>query len=174
MRYLEAELQGIRPIVINKEAHGTVKKSNPSGFSLVEVLVAAAVVALSLVSVVAFVRKGQEQVALDRHRRMARAIVERTLEDPAYNMINYPSLVTMNLLRTNLDTIDVHTTPPLTGSLRVKISDVDSTTYSGALTTGNVTVPYRKVTVTMAWSEYQSPKPDTIMCEKRVTYGYSQ
>jgi type II secretory pathway pseudopilin PulG len=148
-----------------------MKKSNhcSRGFSLVEVLVAAAMVALSLVSVVAFVRKGQDQVAVDRHRRMARAVVERTLEDPAYDMSNYLNLVTTDLLRTNLDTIDWKTTPPLTGNLRVKISD----SVTQAVVTGS-SFSYRKVTVTMSWNEHINSNPDTIRCEKRVTDGYGQ
>ncbi|MGA2507153.1 MAG: type II secretion system protein [Chitinispirillaceae bacterium] len=148
-----------------------MKKSNhcSKGFSLVEVLVAAAMVALSLVSVVAFVRKGQDEVAIDRHRRMARGIVERTLENPAYDMINYLNLVTKDSLRTNLDTIDWKTTPPLTGNLRVKISD----TVTQAVATGS-SFPYRKVTVTMSWYEHINSNPDTIRCEKRVTDGYGQ
>ena len=91
-----------------------MKKSTQHGFTLVEVLVAAAVIALSLFSVVAFVRKGQDQVTLDKHRRMARSIVERTIEDPVYDIVNYPNLTTTDVTRNNLDTIDTKTTPPIT------------------------------------------------------------
>jgi Tfp pilus assembly protein PilV len=44
------------------------------GFSLVEVLVAAFIVALSIISVAAFIRKGNDMIALDKHRREAREI----------------------------------------------------------------------------------------------------
>jgi prepilin-type N-terminal cleavage/methylation domain-containing protein len=96
------------------------------GFTLVEILVAAAIVSLSVVSVVAFVRKGQEQIALDKHRRTARSIVERTIEDSQYDLYNYPNLVSGAVTRT--DTIDGRYTPPLTGTLTVSVGDEQNLT----------------------------------------------
>lgn len=89
-----------------------MKKTFNRGFTLVEVLVAAGIVALSLISVVAFVRKGQEQVSLDKHRRMARSIVERAIEDPQFDLMNYPNLLPSDSVRTGLDIIDNNMTPP--------------------------------------------------------------
>jgi hypothetical protein len=56
------------------------KPRGERGMSLVEVLIASLVIALSVIAVVAFVRKGQDMLAVDNHRRMARGIIDRTLD----------------------------------------------------------------------------------------------
>jgi prepilin-type N-terminal cleavage/methylation domain-containing protein len=77
----------------------TLIENNDRGFSLIEVLVAAAVVAVSLFSVVAFVRKGNDMASIDRDRRVAREIVDTTLEGQRFLPANYdliPGTITSN------------------------------------------------------------------------------
>lgn len=145
-----------------------MKKTFNRGFTLVEVLVAAGIVALSLISVVAFVRKGQEQVSLDKHRRMARSIVERAIEDPRFDLMNYPNLLPSDSVRTGLDIIDNNMTPPLTGNLHIQIFAEDNTTYTGI---HNIIIPFKKITATITWSEYDNPTPETLTMERWVTSG---
>jgi prepilin-type N-terminal cleavage/methylation domain-containing protein len=122
-----------------------MKKIRIAGFSLVEVLVAAAIVSFSLISVVGFVRKGNVNIALDKHRRTARGIVERTLEQPTYQPENYKNLVTI-ASPAPIDTI-IDKSANLHGKLSVAVSDSVRPTYGGITTT------YRAVTATVAWLE---------------------
>jgi prepilin-type N-terminal cleavage/methylation domain-containing protein len=124
-----------------------MKQRNDHGFSLVEVLVAAGVIALSLLSTVAFIRKGQEFLAVDKHRRMARSIIERTLEVAPYQVENYNNLVATTSPPPATDVvIDAETNPNLHGSLTVTVSD-EQAGVSGQV------VPYRVVTAKVIWTE---------------------
>jgi Tfp pilus assembly protein PilW len=130
----------------NKRRGRAMKDRNDRGYSLVEVLVASAVVALSLIAVVAVVRKGQDMVSLQNHRAMARGIVERTLEQPPFQPEYYgtiPSPFTTTI--DNNVIIDTLTTPSLKGTLTVSVGLENATLIADA--------PYRAVTVTLTWTE---------------------
>lgn len=140
--------------------------SPPQGFSLVEILVAASIIALSIISVVVFVRKGQEQVVLDKHRRMGRAILQRTFEDSRFDIYNYPNLVTG--MDTQNVVIDPTTTPPLTGIFTVRVGNEQTMTGAGA---SAVVVPFRGIWALLKWNEYGGSEPESLSAEKRVTHG---
>jgi prepilin-type N-terminal cleavage/methylation domain-containing protein len=129
------------------------------GFSLVEVLVAAAVITLSLVAVVAFVRKGQEMIAIQKHRAMARGIIERTLESGQYQSENYGALVT-NTSPTKIDVV-IQTTPNIGGGLWVAVG-AEVTQVNG------VDAPHRIVTATVTWPE-PGGGDETVTIAKWVT-----
>lgn len=143
-----------------------VLRSSRAGVTLVEALIGAAIVMLSLIAVVAFVCKGQEQVTVDKHRRVARAILERTIEDLQFDRENYPNLVTRDT--TFAITIDTRTTPPLAGAVRVAIGNELAMTGAGA---SAVVVPYRKILTIVVWTEFGRSVLDTIRAEKWITHG---
>jgi Tfp pilus assembly protein PilV len=125
-----------------------IQHRNEEGFSLVEALVAGGVMALSVVALVVFVRKGQEMLAIDKHRRMARGIIERTLENNQYQPENYNNLVAT--LATPLATdvvIDEDMEPDPQGLLTQSIGTEQHRVYN------TDTVPYREVTATVTWTE---------------------
>ena len=139
-----------------------MKRRSDHGFTLVEVLVAAGVIAISLFSVIAFVRKGNDLLAIDKHRRLARGIVERTLENQKYRPESYNSLVTASATTTVV--IDSTITPALSGSLIVAVGD-SVTTVNGK------NAPYRPVTVKVTWVEPtgQTEANDTVKITKWLT-----
>jgi hypothetical protein len=69
-----------------------VKKLNATGFSLVETLVAAAIVCFAIISVLAFVLKGSQLASVEKHRREAREIVDTTLEGLRFLPEHYDSI----------------------------------------------------------------------------------
>lgn len=121
-----------------------MKPRNDRGYSLVEVLVAAAVVAVALVSVVAFVRKGQEMIALEKHRAMARGIIGRTLEKSQYLPDNYDKLPAQPAAAVTT-TVVLDPATNLRGVLTLSVGN-EQTTATGA-------VPYRVVTAAVTWTE---------------------
>jgi Tfp pilus assembly protein PilV len=128
-----------------------LNKLGVKAFSLVEVLVAAAVVGVAVFSVIAVVRKGQEQMAVDMHRRTARAIVDTLLEAPRYNPGNYFSINDTTItgsfsLDNNLQANDT-----------IKITS--QTDYE---------VPYKKIRVKLRWVEPAGGAVDSVAMERWI------
>jgi hypothetical protein len=139
------------------------KGRNVRGFSLVEVLIAGSIITLSLLSTVAFIRKGEELLAVDKHRRMARAIIERTLEGTQYQVDNYNNLVTTPSPPppATAVVIDADAIPNLLGSLAVSVGP-EQTGVNGQ------TAPYRAITAWVTWTEPGGGR-DTVSIEQWLT-----
>ena len=133
------------------------------GFSLVEVLVAGAVITLSLLAVVAFVRKGQEMIALQKHRATARGIVQRTLEQPPYQPEYYGTLTTITSPTATVVTIDTGTTPDIVGKLTVSVSDPTSQITTGIINNDAI---HRVITATINWAEYGLSDSESVSMTK--------
>jgi len=136
------------------------------GFSLIEVLVAAAIVGLSVFAVVAMVRKGQQQITLNQHRSEARGIVQRTLEAPRFAPENYGSLVTDNNPAPQDVVIDNRT--GLHGFLTIQINAEQLLPAVAPLATG---IPYRAIVVTVNWTEnagMADSAPESVEVRKRL------
>lgn len=134
---------------------------NHKGFSLVEILVAAAVISLSLFATVIMVRKGQEMINLDKHRRMARGIIERTLENDDYQPANYNGLTTITA-PTPKDTV-IDPGANIHGSLSVYVG-AEQPTINGAA------IPYRIITAAITWAEVGSTSNETVSISKWIAY----
>jgi prepilin-type N-terminal cleavage/methylation domain-containing protein len=117
-------------------------KAPSSGFSLVEVLVAAMIISIAFFSVIAMVRKGQELTGLDRHLREARGIIVRTLESPGFQPENYNNLLAGST--TQLVTIDSHAN--LKGSFTITVNE-EQPVVNG------VPAPYREIDAIVSWIE---------------------
>jgi prepilin-type N-terminal cleavage/methylation domain-containing protein len=130
-----------------------MKKLKNSGFSLVEMLVAGAVLAVVILAVVSMVRKAQEIDSLNRHRRAAHSIIERTLESGTYQQINFNNLVNGTTTTPNI-VIDPRSN--LMGTLTVTVTlQIPGPTWSG------IAVPQARVTVTVSWNELRANNQTT-------------
>lgn len=142
-----------------------VKLKN-NGFSLIEVLIAAAVVGLSLFAVIVMVRKGQELLLLNKHRSEARGIIERTLENSSFDPENYKSLVT----KTNPAPQDViiDSKAGLHGTLTDTVKAEQNQTGVDPLTL----IPFREIVLTISWPENSSGTgtyTETVSVRKRLS-----
>ena len=134
---------------------------NRNGFTLVELLVSSIIIVLSIVAIVAMLRKGREIDINDKYRRKARTIVMSEFEAPKFHYSRYPNLVTGTTTRT--DTIDARkSASPILGTLTTIIGAVDSTTASNGYR-----IAYRPVTMSIVWSTVDGS--DTITLTKRIT-----
>jgi len=120
-----------------------MKMPGKNGFTLVEVLVSAALISIALVAVVAVVRAGTGLNAIDDHRRQARTIISTKFESPAYSYMNFVNLSETPSIPDETVTINSH--GPLTGTLHIVISPLK--TYP----TGSVN--YREISMTVYWPE---------------------
>jgi Tfp pilus assembly protein PilV len=126
------------------------------GFSLVELLVASSIMVIAIVSIVTIVRKGGEMDVTDRHRRMARSIINSTFESTEYSPASYSTLA--NATRpVVIDPRDTLTTADnLNGTLQITVTP-------GSVNGANATVvPYKNVTMTVAWSEPEGSQSVTL------------
>jgi hypothetical protein len=145
------------------EAEAFMQVTRSEGFSLVEVLVAAFIVALSIISVAAFIRKGNDMIALDKHRREARAAVERTIENPLYQRANYPNLFQNTLSQTIPIDPDFATFQgTLTVTIGNELTDV-------GINAGANKPPYRTITVSVTWNEPGATAQEVVSSQIRVS-----
>jgi type II secretory pathway pseudopilin PulG len=129
-----------------------------SGFSLVEVLVAAMVIFVALISIVALIRKSQEWIGLDRHIRSARGIISRTLENQRFQPENYIYLES----GTTTDTVILDTKANVQGTFTITISP-EQPTVNG------VSLPYREITAVINWVE-NGGSNETVRIIQWLTY----
>jgi prepilin-type N-terminal cleavage/methylation domain-containing protein len=122
-------------------------KLNNKGFSLVESLVAAVLLGISLFAVINMVRKGQEHLLLTNHRNQARGTIERTLETPQFNPENYKALVT-NTDPAPQDVI-IDSKASLHGNLTVTVNAEQNQTGTDPL----LLIPYREIVIAVTWTE---------------------
>jgi type II secretory pathway pseudopilin PulG len=129
-----------------------LNKLGVKAFSLVETLVAAAIVGLAVLSVIAVVRKGQDQMAVDKHRRAARAIADTTLEGKRFLPSNY------YLIPATIDPDSV----TLDGTLKGGRSIVIKPEKHGG-------IPAKRVTLTIQWLE-PGTSESSVELKKLVPY----
>jgi len=132
-------------------------RNKKNGFSLVELLVAALILAIATVAVVSMVRKSREIQLSDNHRQEVRAILNAEFEK-SYSYTQYASIpvrdTTINV------TIDPRGGTPLMGTMYVS---VDSTSEVASGTA----VPLKKVTLAISWLEADTER-DSISLTKWV------
>lgn len=119
------------------------KGTDAHGFSLVEVLVSAVFVALSVVAVVSAVSTGVRLQVTDNDRRQARTLVQSVFEEQ-YDFRNYNSIVS-NTTRTETVVIDNRDGNPLQGELTTIVHDAAPGTDNGS------SFPAKQVTITCRW-----------------------
>jgi hypothetical protein len=135
-----------------------LNKLGVKAFSLVETLVAAAVIGVAAFAVIAVVRKGQEQMVVDKHRRTARAIVNTILEAPRFSPGNYLSILNTTTIPgsyiiDNKSNLQATSTFAITDNL-----------YADAVSR----IPYKKIWVKLQWTEPVGGAVDFVAMEKWV------
>jgi competence protein ComGC len=125
-------------------AHGNSRTSD-RGFSLVEVLVSAAILIVLIFAVIAAVRKGRELQMDDGHRRSARVLIHSKLET-IYDFRNFNTDFVNDSFS---DTLDSRTGNPVVAKGFVTV--VNDTPLIGP--GGGTPVPRKKITITVKWSE---------------------
>jgi Tfp pilus assembly protein PilE len=126
---------------IHKEAAG--QTSQRAGFTLVELVVAGAILAVAVFAVVAVVRKGREMQVNDDYRRRARAAIHTKFET-TYDFRNFNTIAEGTVTET--DTIAIKGGNPVIDTI-ITVVDEDTPTVS------STAVPMKKVTITVKWPE---------------------
>lgn len=141
------------------------------GFTLVEMLVSGAIILLSVIAVIAVVRKGREIDINDLHRRMARARINALMESRQYSYTNYNNLTAGTITITTGDTLDDRHdggTPlrasSMTQGFLVTITNVGN--VATGPTTG-ITVSGKKIRMRIKWRE--GNYIDSVAYEKLIT-----
>ena len=119
--------------------------SNRRAFSIVEVLVAVAVLSISLVATVAIIRKGTDIQVSVQHRQAARMILTSRLEE-RYGTGTYNTF-SKNDDMTETVPIDPRSGDTLKGTL---VTTIDSIAVSPD---GTISIPVKTVMLTLSWQE---------------------
>ncbi|MBN1129884.1 MAG: hypothetical protein JXA71_12905 [Chitinispirillaceae bacterium] len=143
-----------------------VSHSLPSGagFTLAELLVAAAIASLAILVLVGVLRKGIEISETTQHRQRARAIIDSCFESPTYQCGNF-----MNIPADQATVIiDPRPTGNLTGILTIAINpSTHPTPLSPVNDQVRNDVACKTVTMTVTWEEPQGQ--ESVMLEKTLT-----
>jgi prepilin-type N-terminal cleavage/methylation domain-containing protein len=122
--------------------------NNNRGFSIIEVLVATAVLSISLIAVVAIIRTGTDIQVSVQHRQAARLILTSRLEE-RYGAGTFNMIAATDGDEKKYDIlIDQRGENPLTGTLLTNIRDSTITPASGY-----ASIPLRRVTLSLVWEE---------------------
>lgn len=130
-----------------------IKTLKRQGFTLVELLVAAVILTVTIVAVVSMVRKSREIQLADKHHQEVRAILNAQFEQQ-YGYKQFASIPVKDTTKTV--TIDNRNGNPLMGTLYVS---VDS---NGEMASGTM-VPLKKVTLSLAWDESENERDSLIL-----------
>jgi prepilin-type N-terminal cleavage/methylation domain-containing protein len=137
--------------------------NRPSGFTLVELLVASAVIVVAIAAMIAMVRKGMELSTTDGHRRTARAIIASRFESGPFNYSNYLNLIpgAWPPIQVIIDSHGEGVADDLNGTLTTVVGN--ETTVPGA---NDIQIPYKNIAMTVAWQEPEGA--ETVVIEKRL------
>jgi Tfp pilus assembly protein PilV len=119
-----------------------------SGFTLVEVLVAAAVTAIAIISTIAMVRKADELNGLERHRQTAHALINGMIETVTYQIVNYNNLTA----GTTVKSVVIDSRSGISGTLTITITDQNP----GWTGTNAIMIPYKKIRFDVQWNEVRA------------------
>ena len=130
------------------------------GFTLVEILVSAAIVMLCIIVIVAMLRKGREIDINDRYRRLARAFIAAEFETPKLHYSNWDSLLANVNTSTVVNDVIIDkrgAESNITGDLTTTIGNIDN--IAG--------VVYIPIKINLSWQTVDGN--DTITLTKRIT-----
>ena len=135
-------------------AENTMKLRTQKGYTIVETIVGGVILAAAIIGIYTVVSQGTKISREEMLRRRALQEMERVLEDPAISSKAYLTLKDTTFPSVVLSG-NVSSTP------KVKVKAV---TYSS----GSVTVPAQKVTVTMEWT-VEGTRKDSAKLQTVVT-----
>ncbi|MBN1758179.1 MAG: type II secretion system protein [Chitinispirillaceae bacterium] len=144
---------------MKKHVHDT------GGFSLVELLVAAAILGIAIFAIVGIVRKSRDIQVVDQHRQEARALLN-TIFEREYGAGKYQTVEEITD-DTSTVTIDPHTDGnPLTGVLHTTVIE-----NTGFTTTDGTVVPIKMITLTLEWDGLYEGEKETVTMTKWIAEG---
>ena len=137
------------------------------GYTLVELIVAAAIIASTVLVLAGVVRQGNGITALGQHRLRARAIIDSCFESPAYHFSNYVNVMSVNATRVAIDDrVGRNGNDTLSGTLTVTVAmDTNKTALVG--NTPSDRVEFKRVTMAVIWAEPSGNESVTL--EKLIT-----
>jgi prepilin-type N-terminal cleavage/methylation domain-containing protein len=140
-------------------------KTNKKGFSLVEVLIAAAIISLSMFAIVGMVRKSQELTSIDQQRRVAKFVIAKNLESVMFQQISFPNLQAIQGT-TLSQQIKMDSLPgrALYGNLETRVGSVDSIRGNGG-----VFIPFIDVESSVIWTVFPENTEEKITIVKRIS-----
>jgi prepilin-type N-terminal cleavage/methylation domain-containing protein len=144
-----------------------IDKRESAGYTLVELLVASAIVACTVLVLAGVIRQGNEISIIGQHRLRARAIIDSCFESPAYHFKNYDAVPVVNGAAAVIDnTVGKSGTAALLGTLTVTVAvDTNRTATTG--TTLADKVEFKRVTMTVAWLDGSGN--ESVVLEKLLT-----
>lgn len=123
------------------------------GFTLIELIVAAFIVGLVVLSVVATIRKSRETDITYFHHHNARAIIDSCFESVKYSYSQFDSIPSVSGASFILDPRNGNS---LMGTLNISVT-VDSVPAEGS-----IYVVFKKCSATLSWSEPEGTENETI------------
>jgi hypothetical protein len=152
------------PFSVDLPHRGTRRRHLSGGYSLAELMAAAAVFSIVVLGVVTLITKGRNLDITDGHRRVARLIVDASLEDTDFGSQSYESLASGTLI----DTVVIDTPGGNTLPGRREITVGTPQTFSG-VPSGSNSFPYYPVTVRVTWNEPDMTVPETVQVVKWIS-----
>ncbi len=155
----------IRQKYADGNSHSSIRIfKHTGGYSLAELMAAAAIFSLTVLGVVTLITKGRNLDITDGHRRVARLIVDASLEDPGFNSRCYESLTPGSKVDTVvIDTVSGHT---LDGRREIIVGTAQA--FSG-VPSGSNGFPYYPVTIRLTWNEPDMAVPETVQVIKWIS-----
>jgi type II secretory pathway pseudopilin PulG len=130
------------------------------GYSLAELLVAVAIFSLTILAIVAVLRKGSELTVTDLHRKRAQALVDSCFESGSYQGSNYANLAGASRAVLIDPRNESNSGDDLSGALTITVA-VDTNKASGT------NIEYKRVTASVQWTEPEGAQ--TITLQKYLT-----
>ena len=136
-----------------------IRSAKLGGFTIVETLVAAIILAVAILGVVTVTRKSHEMDRGFVHRQRARTIIDSCFEDYEYSYYNYAAL--QNVAG---DTVIIETRSAphsnLKGILAISVGTAQ------VAETGGAGLPYNSIVAKVTWNEPEGP--DSVVITKCI------
>jgi hypothetical protein len=139
-----------------------------AGFTLAELIVAAAIGSLAILVLVGVLRKGIEISETTQHRQRARAIIDSCLESPAYQCDNFTNSASLPATGVIIDPRSAGATDDLRGTLTITVTPgVNTTPIGSSGVAARDDVSFKRIVLAVSWHEEQGT--ETVSLEKTIT-----
>ncbi len=115
---------------------------NQKGFTLVELLTSALILTIAIVAIVSVVRKGRDMQIVDYHRRLARTIIQKELEQK-FDYRSFPGPVTVVNDSVVIDENQ---------GMQLK-AHMSGTVSEDTITVSSTNMMIKKIAITLSWQE---------------------
>ena len=137
------------------------------GFTLAELIVAAAIGSLAILVLVGVLRKGIEISETTQHRQRARAIIDSCFESPRYQCDNFVNIASSAATSVIIDPRSAGAADDLMGTLTITVTSGVATPQSQSGVAQRDNVAFKRIAMVVSWSEEQGT--ETVSLAKSVT-----